>query len=93
MILLQGWLRRSYDAGTQDSGNSLLTIDEVGEVLGGNLNSLAPLQYEIKLHGFFWPMLTYGRQVPVNLKTEDRFHLTIEEYLHAVLSLVEELVI
>jgi hypothetical protein len=31
--------------------------------------------------------------VPVNLKTEDKFHLTIEEYLHAVLSLVEELVI
>lgn len=30
--------------------------------------------------------------VPVNLKTEDKFHLTIEEYLHAVISLVEELV-
>jgi len=30
--------------------------------------------------------------IPVNLKTEDKFHLTIEEYLHAVLSLVEELV-
>jgi hypothetical protein len=30
--------------------------------------------------------------VPVNLKTEDRFHLTIEEYLHAVISLVDELV-
>lgn len=29
--------------------------------------------------------------VPVNLKTEDKFHLTIEEYLHAVLTLVEEL--
>lgn len=31
--------------------------------------------------------------VPVNLKTEDRFHLTIEEYLHAVISLVDELVL
>lgn len=30
--------------------------------------------------------------VPVNLKTEDKFHLTIEEYLHAVINLVEELV-
>ncbi|TGZ82191.1 recombination hotspot-binding protein [Ascodesmis nigricans] len=29
--------------------------------------------------------------VPVNLKTEDKFHLTIEEYLHAVITLVEEL--
>lgn len=30
--------------------------------------------------------------VPVNLKTEDKFHITIEEYLHAVITLVEELV-
>lgn len=30
--------------------------------------------------------------VPVNLKTEDKFHLTVEEYLHAVITLVEELV-
>ncbi|KAI5820314.1 Translin [Pyronema omphalodes] len=29
--------------------------------------------------------------IPVNLKTEDAFHLNIEEYLHAVISLVEEL--
>jgi predicted translin family RNA/ssDNA-binding protein len=29
--------------------------------------------------------------IPINLKTEDAFHLTIEEYLHAVISLVEEL--
>ncbi|KAH0611108.1 uncharacterized protein H6S33_011535 [Morchella sextelata] len=61
LVLLHGWLKRSY--GTAESGNSLLSIDEVGAVLG----------------------------VPVNLKTEDRFHLTIEEYLHAVISLVDEL--
>jgi hypothetical protein len=30
--------------------------------------------------------------VPVNLKDEDAFHLTIEEYLLALISLVEELV-
>ncbi|KAA8907552.1 Translin [Sphaerosporella brunnea] len=30
-------------------------------------------------------------EVPVNLQTEDKFHITIEEYLHAVISLVEEL--
>ncbi|KAF2734493.1 Translin [Polyplosphaeria fusca] len=29
--------------------------------------------------------------VPVNLKDEDKFHLTIEEYLQAIISLVEEL--
>lgn len=34
-----------------------------------------------------------GDAVPVNLKTEDKFHLTIEEYLHAVITLVEELVV
>lgn len=30
--------------------------------------------------------------VPVNLKDQDAFHLTIEEYLLALISLVEELV-
>lgn len=30
--------------------------------------------------------------VPVNLKTEDKFHLTLEEYLHSIISMVEELV-
>lgn len=30
--------------------------------------------------------------VPVNLKEEDAFHLTIEEYLLALIAMVEELV-
>ena len=30
--------------------------------------------------------------VPVNLKNRDAFHLTIEEYLHALITLIEELV-
>ena len=30
-------------------------------------------------------------QGPVNLKEEDAFHITIEEYLHALVSLTEEL--
>lgn len=29
--------------------------------------------------------------VPVNLKDRDAFHLTIEEYLHSLISLVDEL--
>jgi hypothetical protein len=33
LVLLHGWLKRSY--GTAESGNSLLSIDEVGAVLGG----------------------------------------------------------
>lgn len=30
--------------------------------------------------------------VPINLKEEDAFHLTIEEYLLALIAMVEELV-
>ena len=30
-------------------------------------------------------------KVPVNLKEEDSFHLTIEEYLHALINLIDEL--
>ena len=31
-------------------------------------------------------------RVPVNLKDRDAFHLSIEEYLHALISVIEELV-
>jgi len=31
-------------------------------------------------------------QVPVNLKDRDAFHLTIEEYLQSLISLLDELV-
>ena len=34
----------------------------------------------------------YDTVVPVNLKDKDEFHLTIEEYLQALISLVDELV-
>ena len=37
-------------------------------------------------------MLKLRSTVPVNLKDRDAFHLTIEEYLQALISLVEELV-
>ena len=30
--------------------------------------------------------------VPVNLKDRDAFHISIEEYLHALISLIDELV-
>src|SRR5690349_10257689 len=43
----------------------------------------------ILLHTF--TLLTYNPTVPVNLKLEDAFHITIEEYLHSLISLIEEL--
>ncbi|KAK0336772.1 Translin-1 [Friedmanniomyces endolithicus] len=60
-ILLCGWLG---GFGKSEAGQ-LLTIEDVGEVMG----------------------------VPVNLKDRDAFHLTIEEYLQALISLLDELVL
>ena len=37
-------------------------------------------------------MALLTRPVPVNLKERDEFHLTLEEYLQSLISLVEELV-
>jgi len=56
----------------------LLTIEEVGEILNGTsiFNSRACADNII---------------VPVNLKDQDAFHITIEEYLQALISLIEEL--
>lgn len=47
-------------------------------------------------HGYQGRLLTLEEvgqilKVPVNLKEEDSFHLTIEEYLHALISLIDEL--
>lgn len=37
-------------------------------------------------------LLTFDTIVPVNLKEQDAFHLTIEEYLLSLISMAEELV-
>ncbi|KAK1061169.1 Translin-1 [Friedmanniomyces endolithicus] len=58
-ILLCGWL----GGFSKGEAGQLLTIEDVGEVMG----------------------------VPVNLKDRDAFHLTIEEYLQALISLLDEL--
>ncbi|KAI5849861.1 Translin [Tricharina praecox] len=63
LTMFETWLERMYTTDTPQTGNALLTIEEVGERFG----------------------------VPVNLTTEDQFHITVEEYLHAIISLVEEL--
>lgn len=66
-------------------GNALVTIEEVGERLGGSAPPSPP-------HALAFDDERLCDTVPVNLKTEDKFHITLEEYLHAIISLVEELV-
>ncbi|KAF2743194.1 Translin [Sporormia fimetaria CBS 119925] len=51
--------------------------NEGGEIKNGRLLTIEELGQLLK--------------IPVNLKDRDAFHLTIEEYLHALISLVEEL--
>lgn len=60
----------------------MMTIDEVGEYFNGLTYSLMQALM----------VLIVSPLVPVNLKESDAFHLTIEEYLLALTSLVEELV-
>ena len=60
----------------------LLTLEEVGEVFGGKFNSIL-----LSTH----LTLTIHDLVPVNLKDRDAFHITIEEYLLALISVIEEL--
>ena len=64
-----------------------MTIEEVGSIMKGMIvsttNSRVALISElIRVHS----------SVPVNLKDRDAFHLTIEEYLQALISLIDELV-
>lgn len=57
----------------------LVTIEQVGEYFKGRWS----------LWTCELPGLTTA--VPVNLKNEEGFHITIEEYLQALVSLTEEL--
>ena len=58
-----------------------MTIEQVGEVLKGNFI------------GARHPEATADSPtVPVNVKDRDVFHLTIEEYLQSLISLIDELV-
>ncbi|CZR53099.1 probable translin [Phialocephala subalpina] len=76
-ILLCGWLGGISSQGTPDAGR-LLTIEEIGQVLNGKL----PPQSAMLLLMF---------PVPVNLKDQDAFHITIEEYLLSLINLIDEL--
>jgi len=56
----------------------LLTIEDVGAILDG---TLIPIFQSLKL----------TTSVPVNLKDRDAFHISIEEYLQSLITLIEEL--
>lgn len=57
----------------------LLTLEEVGQIMQGMMSSTQKDRLADML------------MVPTNVKDRDTFHLTIEEYLHALISLLEEL--
>ncbi|KAF2835355.1 putative Translin-1 [Patellaria atrata CBS 101060] len=65
MILLSGFLGGFTSTNSSEARQTgrLLTIEEVGNILG----------------------------VPVNIKNKDTFHLSLEEYLLALITLIEEL--
>jgi len=77
-ILFCGWLggMSSYIKAEQ---GKLLTIEEIGAILNGVLVMSANFSY------------SDHPPVPVNLKDRDAFHITIEEYLQSLITLIEEL--
>ncbi|KAL8916633.1 MAG: hypothetical protein Q9208_008392 [Pyrenodesmia sp. 3 TL-2023] len=60
---------------------SLPTIEEVGSTLNGKIEEVATRALLMVI----WVV------VPTNVKDRDTFHITTEEYLHALISLIEEL--
>lgn len=81
-ILFCVWVGGLQDVRKTQQSN-FMTIEEVGQFLNG---MWAFVRYQ------FWFGIDRNIIVPVNLKDQDAFHLTIEEYLLALISLVEELV-
>lgn len=79
-ILFWGWLGGyKYEDGVVQCGR-LLTIEELGEIFKSTSR---------RTHHVCTPNV---QTVPVNLKDRDEFHLSLEEYLHSLMTLVEELV-
>ena len=79
--MLCGWLGAFPDREGKAQAGKLLAIDEVGGILQG-------FRYDNQ----FEDQGLIFNTVPVNLKDRDAFHLTIEEYLHSLIDLIEELV-
>lgn len=84
VVLLSGWLGAQPVPDIPSAVGTLWTIEQVGTILQGmsRHKSLPPPLHSIS-HS--------QPAVPVNLKDRDAFHISIEEYLHALISLVEEL--
>lgn len=87
-VLLETWL--GGNLATDSRLGRLLTLEEVGELFKGTIKhspSPSPCPKRKALsHKTETPIL-----VPVNLKDRDAFHITIEEYLLATISLTDEL--
>ena len=61
-----------------------MTINEVASILKGK-GQISGCKKKIRL-------LMHFSVVPVNLKDRDAFHVTIEEYLLALINVIDELV-
>lgn len=81
-IELCAWLG-GFEEYKSSGSASFLTIEEVGKFLN---STISLMKLEITTEDSDLCL------VPVNLKEQDAFHLTIEEYLLALISMVEELV-
>lgn len=76
-IVLCGWLG-GFD---KNETGKLLTIEEVGQILNSKRSATCKEA----------PEFANRSTVPVNLKDRDAFHLTIEEYLLSLITLLDEL--
>lgn len=82
-ILFCGWLGGLATDGKPSELGRLITIEEVGDILKGTSYFRSS---SISATSF-----TNLPLVPVNLKDRDAFHITIEEYLFALIDLTQEL--
>lgn len=57
-----------------------MTVEELGEIFKSRFKAAHQMR------------MVDSQTVPVNLKERDEFHLSLEEYLHSLMTLVEELV-
>lgn len=89
-VLLCGYLGGMGVEGKKAEAGKLLTIEEVGGILDGMFAS-APLSL---IRAGSWTLREYLLMeviVPINLKDRDAFHISIEEYLQSLITLIEEL--
>lgn len=82
-VIFANWL-----VGKDGKQGGLMTIEEVGDALGG---TYIPPLLNPEDDGLAYRQLIY-MIVPVNVKDRDVFHITIEEYLQSLITVIEELV-